>query len=123
LEKNVCFCGVRNDVERIFSISEFTVLPSLTEGMPLALLESLAVGKPAIVSNVGGIPEVIEDGEQGILVSPGDENALATAMNILLSDVQRTQAMGANAASRSRAFDVKKGVAETIDLYQRIING
>lgn len=123
IEKNVCFCGVRNDVERILSISEFTVLPSLTEGMPLALLESLAVGKPVIASNVGGIPEVIRDGEQGILVPPGDEKALATAINTLLSNVPRTQEMGKHAATRARAFDVKKGVAETIDLYQGIING
>lgn len=118
---NILFCGVRNDVENIVALSELTVLPSLTEGLPLALIESVACKKPVIATKVGGIPEVITDEENGILVPPKDEVALAEAMIKLLSDQHRLRRMANACPGKAIQFDVRKGVEETINLYKTLI--
>lgn len=118
---NILFCGVRNDVENIIALSEFTVLPSLTEGLPLALIESVACNRPVIATKVGGIPEVITDEESGILVPPKDEMALAKAMIKLLSDQHRLREMADACSGKAIQFDVRKGVEATTNLYKTII--
>lgn len=118
---HVVFCGVRNDVEKIINISEFTVLPSLTEGLGLVTLESLACGKPVVASNVGGIPEVVVDGETGFLVPPRDEHALADKINYLLSDSNLLKKMKDKCLARAQQFDVNVGAAKTVELYLGLI--
>jgi glycosyltransferase involved in cell wall biosynthesis len=115
------FCGVRNDVERIIAISDFTVLPSLTEGLPLALLESIASGRPVIASNVGGIPEVVTDGQNGFLIPPKDAEALADKMLALLSNPDLLRDMGQACVKRATDFDVNSGVTNTIRVYEEVM--
>ena len=117
----VIFCGVRNDVEHILSISDFTVLPSLTEGLGLALLEAQAAGRPVVASNVGGIPELITHGVNGLLVGPHDVRGLVDAIGLLLKDGALLQRMGRQSADRAELFDVRRGVAQTISLYEELI--
>jgi glycosyltransferase involved in cell wall biosynthesis len=82
----VSFLGARADIAEFLSAIDVFVLPSLWEGQPIALLEALAIGKPCIVSNVDGIPEIIEDGVNGYLVSPCDVGELTRMMNLAISD-------------------------------------
>lgn len=117
---SVTFCGVRNDVERILAASRFTVLPSLTEAMPLALLESQAAGKPVVACKVGGIPEVVSDGANGFLVPPRDHAALAQRMIRLLKEPLLLKRMGEESKARAALFDVNRGVEQTLELYREL---
>jgi len=72
LENEIIFTGFQNDVEKWLPALDVFVLPSLTEGTPMALLEAMSAGIPPIASAVGGIPKVVEDGVNGFLVAPGD---------------------------------------------------
>ena len=121
IASQVTFCGVRNDVEKILSLCDFTVVPSLTEGLSLAALESQAAGKPVVGSRVGGIPEVVTDGVTGLLIPPGDDRALADALCRLLDDRLLLRRMSEESLNNSRGFDVEKGVADTVSLYERLI--
>jgi L-malate glycosyltransferase len=85
-EGHVRFLGARSDVDRILSAADFFVLPSDTEGLPLSVLEAMAHGLPIIASRVGGIPELVEHMEQGLLVPPGDPPALANAIRRIVED-------------------------------------
>jgi glycosyltransferase involved in cell wall biosynthesis len=110
------FCGVRNDVESILAISSFTVLPSLEDAAPLAIMESLAAGKPVVASCVGGIPEFIHSGVNGILVAPGDAAGLAVGIMEMCED-ERLARMGKGAKESAEMLDVRSGVAETMKIY------
>ena len=81
ISDRVLFLGARSDVHEFLSAIDIFVMPSLWEGQPIALLEALAIGKPCIVSAVDGIPEIITNGINGLLVSPHNIEQLAQAMN------------------------------------------
>jgi glycosyltransferase involved in cell wall biosynthesis len=90
----VHFLGNRRDLPRILAASDLFVLPSLWEGLPMALLEAMASRLPVVATNVSGSREVLADGDAGILASPGDPRALTAAIAGLLSDPARAAAMG-----------------------------
>jgi glycosyltransferase involved in cell wall biosynthesis len=90
----VRFLGWRHDVEEIMPIFDIFVLPSLNEGMGRVLVEAMAAGKPVVASQVGGIPDLVQHGENGLLVPPGDEQALAEAIRQLIDDPEKAKAMG-----------------------------
>jgi|GEM_PF-187508 len=91
LEKNVHFLGKRSDVPEILQCVDVCVLPSLSEGLSNALLEYMAAGKPVIATNVGGNPEVLLDGENGVLVESKDADALAREIVYLIADFRLDQ--------------------------------
>jgi glycosyltransferase involved in cell wall biosynthesis len=80
----VKFLGFREDVKELYKIMDVFVLSSLTEGLPLSLIEAMASKVPVVATDVGGIPEVIDDGVNGLLVPPSDPEALSTKINFLL---------------------------------------
>ena len=82
----VMFIGYRTDIPDVVSAFDTYVLPSLTEGLPLALLEALAVGSPIVCTRVGGNPEIVEHGVNGYLVPPGDSTALTEGILRLHAD-------------------------------------
>ena len=88
-EDAIRFLGFRKDACDLMAAADVLVLPSLTEAFGLVLTEALYLGTPVIASNVGGIPEIIADGVDGILVPPGDSAALADALAGLLNDPER----------------------------------
>jgi glycosyltransferase involved in cell wall biosynthesis/peptidoglycan/xylan/chitin deacetylase (PgdA/CDA1 family) len=98
----VDFLGARRDVAQLLGTFDLFVLPSLTEGIPLALLEAMAAGLPIVASGVGGVPEVLVDGESGVLVPPGSVNLLHEAMAGLIASDGRRAALAAGAAKRVR---------------------
>lgn len=94
LQDRISLLGKRTDIPEILSISDIFVLPSLWEGLPISLLEAMASGVPAVVTNVGSNPEVIADGVNGYMVPPKNSLLLAQRIEDLLSDPLKANAMG-----------------------------
>jgi glycosyltransferase involved in cell wall biosynthesis len=95
LEDYVSMVGYVQNVGEFLSMIDVFILPSLSEGLPISLLEAMASGKPVVASSVGGITEVITTSEQGALVVPGDPVVIARAVTELLRDPARMKKMGA----------------------------
>ena len=93
-DQHVRFLGIRADVPDLLAASDMFVLPSITEGMPLSVLEAMAQRLPVIATPVGGVPELIEYGREGFLVPVGDVDALADRMADLISDPGLRERMG-----------------------------
>jgi glycosyltransferase involved in cell wall biosynthesis len=90
---------VRSDLPDLYAALSVLVQPSLTEGLPLVILEAGALGVPMVASRVGAIPAVLEEGAGGVLVPPGDVAAVAAAVGGLLRDPARARSLGARAAA------------------------
>jgi glycosyltransferase involved in cell wall biosynthesis len=122
LTESVHMLGSRPDVFALMRLADAVVLPSRHEGHPLALLEALALGRPAIATAVGGVPEIIDHGRTGLLVPPDDAGALATAIERMRCDPALRRRMGVNAAEVIRThFDVRRSVAAIEGLYRRCL--
>jgi glycosyltransferase involved in cell wall biosynthesis len=85
---------VRSDLIRLLGIADLFVHPSFSEGLPIALLEAMALGKACIASRVNAIPEAVTDGVSGVLVNPGDDIGFANAIAALAEDSDRRSALG-----------------------------
>lgn len=124
LEKQVLFPGMRNDVPEIISCSDLFVLPSVNEGFGVVLLEAMAMRCPIVATNVGGVPEVVLDGETGILVPPGDPAQLAEAIIRLVRDRALAARMAECGYQRlNTCFDIKETVSKTERLYKELLEG
>ncbi|MGC9399873.1 MAG: glycosyltransferase [Anaerolineae bacterium] len=123
LEKYVRFLGVRQDVPQLLAISDLFVLPSLWEGLPNSVLEAMAAGVPVVATHVDGTPEIIGDGDTGILIPPADPAALEQAIRRLLKD-ESLQASIAKAAKKhvERKFSRDANTIAFIDLYQSLLD-
>jgi glycosyltransferase involved in cell wall biosynthesis len=123
LEHHVVMPGFRSDVLALLKGIDIFVLSSETEGLGTSLLDAMAAGKPCVGTQVGGIPEVIDDGATGLLVPPHDPPALATALIRLLEDVELRRRMGRAALVRvAERFSVERMVDGTIEAYRRIVD-
>lgn len=124
LAERVIFTGFQRDVLPFLQAADIFVLPSIQEGLSLSALEAMALGKPVVACRVGGTPEVVVDGETGVLVSPGRPEELAGALEGLLEDPDRARAMGAAGRRRVRdAFDFEQMVSKIEAVYRRVISG
>jgi len=118
----VTFAGHVSRVARVYRALDVAVLPSLSEGMPNAALEAMLHGLPVVASHVGGVPEVVRDGETGLLVPPGDEAQLAAALVALCADVERRKALGARGRERVLGHFAPHQRAERIlGLYHELL--
>lgn len=97
VEDHIFFCGNRSDVAAFIDLCDFSVMPSLWEGMPGSVIESIMLGTPAVATSVGGTPEIIEIGVNGLLVPPKDSNELSKAICCMLDNPEMVQNMGKNA--------------------------
>jgi glycosyltransferase involved in cell wall biosynthesis len=101
--------------------ADIFLLPSTSEGLPVALLEAMAYGKPIVATRVGGIPDVLADGSEGVLVPPGDVPALAEAVTTLVGDPDRAWSLGRAAKARVAELGPDT-IAKRLDLvYQEVI--
>jgi glycosyltransferase involved in cell wall biosynthesis len=91
----------RNDIPDLLALADIFVMPSLFEGLPMALLEAMTAGKAIVASATSGIPEAIVDGRDGLLVTPGDVGSLSEALDKLIADPVRRRTLGASAAARA----------------------
>jgi glycosyltransferase involved in cell wall biosynthesis len=114
----VVFAGYRSDVPAVLAGCDVFCLPSTAEGMPLSVLEAMAQGKPVVATAVGGTPELVVDGVTGLLVPPGDAEALAEALGRVLSDPELAKRMGAAGRQRvERDFAADVSTARILALY------
>jgi glycosyltransferase involved in cell wall biosynthesis len=120
LSDHVHMLGFRQDVPRILHASNVFALASRQEGLPVALLEAMALGVPPVVTSVGGCPEVVTDGVDGRLVPPGDPRSLATAVAGLLDDPELARRLSRAAASRAETFDLSVAAHRVEDLYAEV---
>ena len=124
LDDVVIFAGFQSSVPRFIEAADLVVLPSLFEGLPHAVLESAAMGKAIVASAVDGVPEVVRDGETGLLVPPRDSQRLAEAIVSLLGDDARRARMGAAAREFIReTFSVARPVKDHVRLYESLAGG
>lgn len=122
MKSSFIFTGGRNDVEEILACCDIALLPSLAEGLPNALLEYMAAGLPAVVSNAGGNAELVEDGVTGLLVPPRDSGALSAALLKLLRDLSLARHIGTNGREFvERTFSFERMVQQVEDLYDELL--
>jgi glycosyltransferase involved in cell wall biosynthesis len=116
--------GERADTYDLVTAMDVFVLPSLHEGIPMAVLEAMALGTPVIATAVGGVPEVVIDGVTGLLVPSRDQRRLASACLQIAADRQLSRKL-AGAARRAieEDFSSEKNGAALVDLYQRLVRG
>jgi glycosyltransferase involved in cell wall biosynthesis len=119
IRDRVHLLGYREDVQAWLTTMDVFTMPSLSEGLPLSLLEAMGSGLPAVVTGVGGMPEVVRDGETGFVVPPGDVGVLADRISFVLEDPSRAATMGAAARDLVIArFGLERMVAEYRDVYR-----
>ncbi|HEU4927002.1 MAG TPA: glycosyltransferase family 4 protein [Vicinamibacterales bacterium] len=121
LEKHVILAGFRSDILSLHKAFDIFVMSSVTEGLGTSILDAMACGKPVVGTTAGGIPEVVADGETGLLVPPRDPRALADAITRLLSDRALRERMGAAGVARVRErFSAEIMVKKTLEVYERL---
>jgi len=123
LQGRVRFLGIRADVADILRASDMFVLSSRVEGNLMSVMEAMAAGLPVVSTAVGGVPELVREGVTGLLVPSEDAEALAQAMQALVDDPVRRQAMGAAARQYAMAhFDIRHTVRGYEQLYESLLN-
>lgn len=122
LDDVVVFTGTRLDVPEILTAVDIFTLASRVEGMPNAILEAMAAGLPVVATQVGGVPEIVVEGQTGLLVPPADDKVLAQALLTLIEDASLRRRLGL--AGRQRVleqFDIAVTRQKTVDLYGRLL--
>jgi glycosyltransferase involved in cell wall biosynthesis len=117
--RRVLFTGYRDDVSELMQMGDAVVIPSLTEAQPRVAVQAFATGKPVVASCVGGVPEIVIDGETGWLVPPADPERLAAALERLLTDPATCARVAAGArrmAEKAMRFDHR--MEETLAIYR-----
>ena len=123
VSSRVHLVGVRRDVGNLLNAIDVFVLPSLWEGLPLALLLAMGAGVPVVATTVSGVPEVVESGRTGLLVAPGDAAALGQAVSLLITDPElRRRLSEAARAEVLPRFGVDGWVDSVVALYDRLLN-
>jgi len=121
LEKHVLLPGFRIDVLGCLKAFDVFVMSSVTEGLGTSLLDAMAASRPIVATTAGGIPEIVEDGVNGLLVPPRDQHALADAVVRALEDADLRRRMGeAGFARVNERFTVERMVSDTAGVYERV---
>lgn len=118
----VRFLGMRHDIEDLYTAMDVYVLASYREGFPRSAMEAAATGLPIIATDIRGCRQVVTDGVNGLLVDPGDANALQRAIAALIQDPERRAEMGRASAERAkREFDQRSVISTTLSTYERLL--
>ena len=121
LDNSVQFVGFRHDAPTLMHAFDVFVLPSSIEGLPVTILEAMAARKPVVATRVGGVPELVVEGETGLLVPPRDPERLSQAIIDLLQDPDVARCMGIRGRERVRQyFSQEKMLDQVIGLYDAI---
>jgi sugar transferase (PEP-CTERM/EpsH1 system associated) len=122
LGNSVIFTGCRSDVPSILNLMDLFALTSLSEGTPISLLEAMASGVVSVVTDVGGIPSIIDNGVDGLIVKPGNIPQIAEAMTELLSNGKKSQIIREKALGKVRkSYSIDRMVDGYVELYQNLL--
>lgn len=121
LEHVIKFAGRVGNVENYLRSTDLFVHNSQSEGLPLVILEAMAAGLPVISTRVGGIPELISHGQNGILIDPDSPQELSTTVVRLLKDPEQLQLLGSKALETAREYSVEETVQKVIDVYSDLL--
>ena len=122
IEDKVKFLGARNDVAELLRISNLFVMPSRSEGLPLALLEALATGIPCLASKTGGIPDIIRDGENGILFDRENVEHLGSLLELMIGNERLRNKMAREARKSIYPYTMQSYVANVFNIYETLYN-
>lgn len=122
LDGVVHVAGFRGDADSILARAEVACLSSREEGLGSVLLDALALGIPIAATRAGGIPDVVIDGDSGLLAAPSDPVALANAIVRILGDEALAGRLAANGRARAESFSVERMVDATIAVYERVLD-
>ena len=117
----VYFLGKREDVPAVLSASDIVVLVSKREGLPRALLEGMAAGKPLVATDVRGNRDLVEDGVNGFLVPLGDVGALVEALGRLIGSKELRERMGEESRRKVEAYSLERVLQEMERIYRRFL--
>ncbi|MGE5591801.1 MAG: glycosyltransferase family 4 protein [Bacillota bacterium] len=124
LKERAVFLGSRTDMPALMAAADVVVVPSVQDNLPFVVMEAQAAGKAVVASRTGGIPEMVDGGRSGLLVSPGDEHELAGALALLLDNPDLTSSLGRQARIRAaRRWDGARMVSDILGIYQEMIGG
>jgi glycosyltransferase involved in cell wall biosynthesis len=125
LDGRILLLGERNDALALMQHAAIYVQPSFWEALGLALQEAMSCGCACIGSRVGGIPELVREGETGLLFEPGNVAQLSQALEQLIRDESRRETLGRAAAAsiRERGMTVEAMVKQHLELYETIVTG
>ena len=122
IQDHITFAGHRTDIPDLLACGDIFVLPTLGDALPTVLIEALAAGKPIVASNVGGVPEIIENGVNGVLIPPGDSSGLADAcLQLLKNREQASQMILAGSQTVWQRFNVDAQVKQLSNIYEEIV--
>jgi glycosyltransferase involved in cell wall biosynthesis len=122
IDQQVTFTGARNDMPEVYASFDAMVLPSEIEALPMCLLEAMAAGKPVIATRVGAIPRLIMNGTTGLLIEPGDVNALTKAILRLLEDRDFASRLGEKGRDRvAQHFSAQQMAKNYIGTYEQVL--
>jgi glycosyltransferase involved in cell wall biosynthesis len=122
LRDSVHFLGAVSNPADVLAAADVFVLPSLVEGLPLALLEAMRAGKPIVATSVGGVPEAVTSGINGLLVAPADDLALADAIATLAASPRQRAELGDQArATADRDFTEQRYIGALVSLYDELL--
>lgn len=123
LTDRIHFAGVRGDIPQLLSTMNLFVLPSISEGVPMVLLEAMAAGKPVIATEVGDMPRIIQHNYSGLLIPPQNTEALAAAMEELIQDSAKAQRLALAARQEvENRFSAKQMAGRYIQQYHRALS-
>lgn len=126
-DKRICdrihFAGFRKDAPALAGACNVFIMPSISrEGLPRAVIEAMAQGVPAIVTNVGGMPEIVDDHNNGLIVPPRDPEALARAIMYFAEDPSRCRLFGEQARKKIEThFNIEMTIKQTTELYREVL--
>jgi len=122
IKNKVIFAGWKSDIPQLINTFDIFALPSLNEGMGRVLVEAMAMGKPIVASDIGGIPDLVKDGANGILFTPRDVDAMAEAIIKLLLDRELRRKMGNEGKKLAYpAYDASVMVRKIEGLYKDLL--
>jgi glycosyltransferase involved in cell wall biosynthesis len=119
ISDKVVFAGFQRDMAPYFAMAHILALPSHSEGSPNVVLEAMSAGLPIAATNVGGVPEILEDGKTGLLVPARDPVAMAAAIRQLMTDAELSRRLGASAQAEARsAYTLESYRHKLVRFYQ-----
>jgi glycosyltransferase involved in cell wall biosynthesis len=122
VQDRVLFLGQRHDIPELLAVCDVVVVPSLDEGLSVAVLEAMALGRPVVATAVGGTPEAVHDGVTGLLVPPANPAQLAAAIRRIIEDGALAERLGDAARARAEAaFSAARMVERISAVYDDLL--